>query len=203
MASALDNYYDNAVLNAISYNNALQMASAERQMQFQQYNSDTMHTREVQDLKNAGLNPVLSANSGASTPNGAMAGVDTSASSYYINKMMAATQRYVSDNSLQGALVNAGAMIASASMNSAAAMYSANQHYNASVYSSDRAFEGAYWSSHNNYMATKYQTDHSHSGSWAGLVGSLINSANPFSGLGGDPYYSGPNAPSSGRYFGK
>ena len=89
MASALD-LYDPAVLSAIDYNNSLLMASAERQMQFQDYQSSTAHTREVQDLKNAGLNPVLSAGgSGSQAMVGSQAGVDTSASSYYLNKMLA------------------------------------------------------------------------------------------------------------------
>lgn len=43
-------------------------ASANRE--FQQYNSDTAHQREVKDLLAAGLNPILSVNSGASTPAG-------------------------------------------------------------------------------------------------------------------------------------
>lgn len=45
--------------------------SLRRQMRFQEYMSNTAHTREVHDLRNAGLNPILSANkSGASTPSG-------------------------------------------------------------------------------------------------------------------------------------
>lgn len=43
-----------------------------KQMQFQRDMSNTAHVREVEDLKNAGLNPLLSLNSGASTPSGSM-----------------------------------------------------------------------------------------------------------------------------------
>lgn len=45
-------------------------ASAQRQMDFQKSMSNTSHQREVSDLQKAGLNPILSANAGASTPTG-------------------------------------------------------------------------------------------------------------------------------------
>lgn len=48
-------------------------AMADKQMGFQKMMSDTAHQREVEDLKAAGLNPILSANAGASTPGGSMA----------------------------------------------------------------------------------------------------------------------------------
>lgn len=52
--------------------NSANKAAAQRQMDFQQYNSDTAYTRAVADLHNAGLNPMLAySQGGASTPSGA------------------------------------------------------------------------------------------------------------------------------------
>lgn len=50
--------------------------SAERMMGFQERMSSSSHRREVEDLKLAGLNPILSANAGSSTPSGAQATLD-------------------------------------------------------------------------------------------------------------------------------
>lgn len=54
-------------------NRDFQDAQAKRQMDFQREMSNTSHQRSIKDLRAAGLNPILAARQGASTPGGASA----------------------------------------------------------------------------------------------------------------------------------
>lgn len=57
--------------------NVFNREEAEKNRKFQSQMSNTAHQRAVKDLQKAGLNPLLAATNGASTPGGAMASANT------------------------------------------------------------------------------------------------------------------------------
>lgn len=71
--------YMAAVNSAAAQTNAFNASEAEKNRQWQEYMSNTSHRREMADLEAAGLNPILAARQGASTPSGSSAsGADAS-----------------------------------------------------------------------------------------------------------------------------
>lgn len=78
--------------------NAQSQANAREQMAFQERMSNTSHAREVQDLKNAGLNPILSANAGAASPGGAAGNVQTANMENVMGGLSAAARDMVGFN---------------------------------------------------------------------------------------------------------
>lgn len=71
--------YMAAVNSAAAATNAFNASEAEKNRQWQEYMSNTSHRREMADLEAAGLNPILAARQGASTPSGSSAsGADAS-----------------------------------------------------------------------------------------------------------------------------
>lgn len=62
-----------AIYGANAAANAFNAAEAQKNRDFQMYMSNTSHQREMADLAAAGLNPILAARQGASTPAGGQA----------------------------------------------------------------------------------------------------------------------------------
>ena len=132
----LQNASDNA--NAISQNSSAQQyaynsAEAEKSRNWQEQMSNTSYQRAVEDLKKAGLNPVLAAfNGGASTPTGATASgssytgqkaeVDTNLLGLYGSLMQVMMNN---ETSKDIAKIQAETALQTARLSSAAQVYSA------------------------------------------------------------------------------
>lgn len=114
-------------------------------MNYQTAMSNTAHQREVQDLQASGLNPILSANNGASTESGSNA--QTTAKQQM--KMQKELTKMELDNAKEVANINANAQ-----------KYSADKSYKAQIYGSDSTYKGTTESAKIYTEANKWITRH-------------------------------------------
>ena len=157
MADAED--FINAMNNQSAANSAFNAEQAQKNRDFQLYMSNTAHQREVQDLQNAGLNPILSANAGASTGSGSVASADTGATSGY-----AALAQTAMNNAASITMANiaASAQTAAAGISAGAAIAAiaaAQTSAAATKYAADKAKEGSLVGSLNNLIQGFAGTD--------------------------------------------
>lgn len=174
--------YANQITNANNNANQMSIQQAQINRDFQEYMSNTSHQREVADLAKAGLNPILSANNGASTPSGATASISDNSSNLA---------------SLLGGAINGMVALATTSMNNANQLqmnkdtlaqqkllgllgldmskYQADLGYNASVYASNNAKQASMYAAMMSNAAAKYSSDMSYAASKYGSDNSLLN----------------------------
>ena len=142
---------------------------AQKERDWSEYMSNTSHQREVQDLISAGLNPVLSANSGANSYSGASASgsADNSAigaiSSIYQTKMANQNAMKIAQMNNKTAIANKKMDLKIAEIGAAAQRYASDNSYSASRYASDLG-----------YSSSLYGTDHSKYGMIDKFIGSLL-----------------------------
>ncbi len=166
------------------YNNAFSAQQAQKQMDFQERMSNTAHQREVKDLLSAGLNPILSANGGASTPSGAMASTDTSTSNAELQFELQKAQLY-QQKELQEMQIGAQIEMNKANIASAQKMAKwtnklnkelgyaqlknnakiANINAGASMYGSQLSSSASRYGSELSSAASKYSSDNSYKSS--------------------------------------
>lgn len=191
------NALNNQLAANAAQNNAASLQAAREQMAFQvaqnskamSFNADqarinrdwqerlsnTAHQREVSDLLAAGLNPILSANGGASMPSGSAASGVTSAGAM-ANIDMSRNQAIsgvlqsliTAETAKENAVLNATTSMHNAEINAKAILDSAGINAEAQKFGSTLMSEANKYGANMSYAAQKYLADHPNTS--AGLI---------------------------------
>lgn len=132
--------YVDALMQQSAANSAFNAEQAQLNRDWQEYMSSTSHQREVGDLIAAGLNPVLSANSGSTWSSVANGAADPSSAQGLTNL---ATTWMNNQASIEISKIQADATKAAAGATAAAAMAAAATSASATRYAADRSYETA------------------------------------------------------------
>lgn len=129
--------YNKLAINNAKETMAFNAQEAQKSRDWQEYMSNTAHQREVADLLKAGLNPVLSANGGASSGSGASASGDNAK---IANEGETMASMYTS---LMTALINQQTQTAVANINAKSAIDVAKQYGQNSINSQDYQYNNS------------------------------------------------------------